>query len=72
MAIYGMMQGAAFGPETVKAMTKAYEGALQELKLRDRSDPLTRIVARRVIDCAQMGERDPHRLRDFALKSLAG
>jgi hypothetical protein len=72
MAIYGMLQGAAFGPEAVKAMTTAYEGVLQELKLSDRSDPLTEIVARTVIDCAQTGERDPRRLRDFALNFLAG
>jgi hypothetical protein len=39
MAIYRMLQGAAFSPEGIKAMTTAYEDALQELKLTDRSDP---------------------------------
>jgi hypothetical protein len=43
MAIYRMLQGAAFGPEGIEAMTTAYEDALQELKLTDRCDPLTEV-----------------------------
>jgi hypothetical protein len=41
-------------------------------KLTDRSDALAEIVARKIIGCAQTGERDPNRLRDVVLKSLAG
>jgi hypothetical protein len=72
MAIYRVLREAAFGPEAVKAMTTAYEGVLKELKLTDRSDALAEIVARKIIECAQTGERDPNRLRDVVLKSLAG
>jgi hypothetical protein len=71
MAIYRVLQEAAFGPEAVKAMTTAYEEVLKELKLTDRSDTLAEIVARKIIECAQTGERDPNRLRDVVLKSLA-
>ena len=38
--------------------------------LVDRTDPLTEIVAKKVIECAQFGERDRARLRDGALKLL--
>jgi len=38
--------------------------------LRDRYDPVTEIIARRIITCAQQGERDPARLCDLALSSL--
>jgi hypothetical protein len=71
MAIHQMLRGAAFDPEALTAMTKAYEEVLQELKLRDRSNGLTEIVARKIIECAQTGEPDLRRLRDVVLKSLA-
>jgi hypothetical protein len=56
----------------IKAMTTAYEDALQELKLTDRSDPLTEVVAPKIFECAQKGERDTDRLRDHALKAITG
>jgi len=46
--------------------------SLSSLGLIDRADPLTKVVAEKIIECAQMGERDPVRLRDCALKSLQG
>jgi hypothetical protein len=72
MAIYRVLSEAAFDPEAVKAMATAYEEVLQELKLTDHSDGLNETVARKIIECAQTGERDPNRLRDVVLKSLAG
>jgi hypothetical protein len=72
MAIYRLLKEAAFDPEAVKAMATAYEEVLQELKLTDRSDGLNETVARKIIEYAKAGERDPSRLRDVVLKSLAG
>jgi hypothetical protein len=51
-------------------MTAAYEGVIGRLKLADRADPLTEIVARRIIDYAAAGERDPIRIRDSVLEEL--
>jgi hypothetical protein len=70
MAIYRLLREAAFDDGTVALLTKAYEDALRELALTDRTDPLTEIVARKIIDYARMGERDPDRLCELALKSL--
>ena len=51
-------------------MTAAFEEVLRRLGLRDRNDPVTEIIARRIIACAQQGERDPARLCELALSSL--
>ena len=48
----------------------AFEGALLELQLNDREDPVTLTVARRIIELAKQGERDADRLRDRALESF--
>jgi hypothetical protein len=65
--LYRLLQERAFGPEAVVAMTAAYDHVLRELKLVDSHDPLTEIVARRIIDYAAAGERDPIRIRDGVL-----
>ena len=45
-------------------LVAAFEEALQELQLTDRSVPATLTVAKRIIAAAQRGERDPIRLRE--------
>ena len=60
----------AFGPEDITVISVAFKDALKTLGLVDRTDPLTELVARAIIECARTGERDPIRLRDGALKSL--
>jgi hypothetical protein len=41
-----------------------------ERRLVDRTDPATQLVARRMIELAQQGERDPIRLREGAIKGI--
>ena len=44
---------------------------LSVLQLTDRADSLTtERMAKKIIECAQAGERDPIRLRNYAIKSL--
>jgi hypothetical protein len=62
MPIYRLLQNSAFEPEHLSAMATAFEQALADLNLVDRSDPLTEVIARKVIEIAQCGERDPIRL----------
>lgn len=71
MAIYRLLDGAAFEPEAVKVMTDAYEEALRTLRLADRSDPVTEIIARKIIQCANTGENDPARLCEAALRGMS-
>ena len=70
MAIYRLLQNQAFGPEDIERMTVAYEAALKVLRLANRSDPITHIVAERIIEIAQTGVRDPAKLCAAALKDF--
>ena len=71
MAIYRLLQFSAFEPDQIACMRAAYEDALTALDLSDRQDPITELVAKRIIEAAQAGERDPDRLCEVALRDLA-
>ena len=59
----------SFGPEDIEILSNAFEEAVRELRLVDRTDPATQLVAKRIIELAQQGERDPIRLREGAVKA---
>jgi hypothetical protein len=70
--IYPLLKNRGFEPEQVEAMGKAFEATLRALGLTDRSDPLVMIVARKIIELGQQGERDPQRLQERALAEIRG
>ena len=70
MAIYRIFQTGVFEPEEIATMSAAYEDALSVLQLANRQDPITELVARKIIAVARSGERDPPRIRELALKEL--
>jgi hypothetical protein len=70
MAIYRIFKERPFDPEAVERLSAAYECALKALGLANRQDPLTELVARKIIDVAETGEADPDRLCDRALEQL--
>jgi hypothetical protein len=59
-----------FGPDDLRAMTAAFDSALTKLGLKDRTDPATELVAKRIIALAKRGERDPVKLCEGALSFL--
>ena len=69
MPIQQLLNQQFFGPDEIKVLSTAFEEALRELRLVDRTDPATQLVAKRIIELAQQGERDPIRLRDGAIKN---
>jgi hypothetical protein len=71
VAIYRLLQNAAFNPEDTKRMGAAYEQALVELGLNDRNDPLTEIVAKLIVEIAQTGEKNPETICALALRRLS-
>jgi len=71
MAIYRLLQNHAFEPEAITVLAAAYEDTLRSLGLTERTDPLTQIVAEKIIQLAQHGECDPVRLRELALETLS-
>ncbi len=58
-----------FGPEEIEILASALDAVLRALRL-DRDDPATQVIAKRVIDLADLGELDPVRLRDHALEII--
>ena len=72
-----LQRNRAFDPETVHLLAAAFENAWKSLTARgDRfADPLRadhsrEVLAKRIIELAQRGERDPIHLRDDALAYL--
>jgi hypothetical protein len=55
--IYSLLRSGAFRPDEVEVLASAFEAALKELDLRDRSDSATELVAKRIIEFARKGER---------------
>jgi hypothetical protein len=70
MAIHRLFQNTAFTPEDIAVMAAAFDDACRTLAVTERSGERAQNAARKIIECAQMGERDPARLRDCALKAL--
>ena len=70
MPISRTNDNAAFDPEAVKALAVAYDDACAVLHVIDRADPRTTIVAKKIIEHAQQGERDPIRLREAVLTEM--
>jgi hypothetical protein len=70
MAIYRLFKTMTFEPEAIATMSVAYEEALRLLQLADRQDPITELVARKIIDVASNGERDPVKICEQALRDL--
>ena len=68
MPIIRLLQNEPLGPEDIEIVSAVYEQTLSSLGLVDQTDPLTEIVAKKIIECAQTGERDPVRLREGAFK----
>ena len=71
MPLTPYLKGGVFEPQQIGAMTAAFEAVCRSLQLADRTDPLTEIVARKVIDIAATGERNPDRLRVLVLEELS-
>jgi hypothetical protein len=61
MPIRQLLDSNAFNPEEVTMLRAVFEDTLRALKLVDRSDPVTLLIAKKIIGLARRGERDPAR-----------
>jgi hypothetical protein len=64
------LEHGAFGPEATAAMGEAFEAACKELHDADKSEPVRKLIARRIIAAARRGELDAVRLRTAALSRI--
>jgi len=64
MPIRQMLDNAAFDPDKTALLRK---GTLRALNLSDRADPITTLVAKKIIELASHGERDASRLHQAVI-----
>jgi hypothetical protein len=70
MAIYRLLQNSPMGPEEISRLETAYEQTLRALQLKDRSDPITEMIAKKIIEIAQTGVKDASQISQLAMKQL--
>jgi hypothetical protein len=71
MPITRLLQDTAFGPDEIAVLVAAYEDALRALSLVNRTDLATEMVAKKIIELAKQGERDPVRLRERVIEAVS-
>jgi hypothetical protein len=71
MPIRQLLDSNAFNPEEVAMLRDVFEDTLRALKLVDRNDPATSLIAKKIITLASEGERDPTRLRQAAVRAFS-
>jgi hypothetical protein len=72
MPIYGLLHNAAFEPSEVEALAEAFEIICGHLNVTLNNDPLRDLVARKVIDLAERGTRDPQDICVLVLADIHG
>jgi hypothetical protein len=70
MPIRPYLAGQPFEPEIISAMSLAFERTCRGLDLSPKDDPITRLVAEKIINLTQRGIRDPDTLSAMALKEF--
>jgi hypothetical protein len=70
MTIYRLLENTAFGPEEIERLVAVYEKTLRALGLKDRNDPITQLVAEKIIAVGRLGIEDPAEISKLALKEL--
>ena len=69
-SIHRLLGNTEFGPEEIAPLVAAYEETLKKLGLVDRDDPLTEMVAKKIIEVGERGVRDPKQLSEIAIREL--
>ena len=58
------------GPEEISRLEAAYEQTLRTIGLKDRGDPITEMIAKKIIEIAQTGVRDPAEISTLTIKEI--
>ena len=70
MSIARLLHSQAFSPEDIIVISAALEDTLRTLGLTDGADAARDIVAKKVLELAKEGERDPAQLRERVAQAL--
>jgi hypothetical protein len=68
--IIPFLKDGSFDPDTTRAMGEAFDRARKQLHDRGQPDVVQEIIARRIIDIARTGERDPDTMCKRALAAF--
>lgn len=69
MSPHRLIEGAAFEPEMIVLMTRAYQAAVQRV---GKGQPVLVLetLAKRIIEIAGTGERDPQKMIEYAVRGV--
>jgi pyrimidine operon attenuation protein/uracil phosphoribosyltransferase len=70
MPIYRLLRNMPMGPEEISRLTTAYEQALRTIGIVDRGDLLAELLAKKIIEIAQTGVREPSDISTLAIKEI--
>jgi len=71
MPIYALLRNqGVFKPEEMTVLGNVFEDVLQTLGLVDRNDPLAEMIAKKVIEFATAGIREPDRLKAVTIQAF--
>ena len=70
MAVYKLIRNTVFEPKDIERLATAYEQTLRALRLKDRSDPITQLVAEKIIAIGRLGIEVPAEISKLTLKEL--
>jgi hypothetical protein len=69
-AIYKLLENTAFEPKDIERLVTAYDHTLRALRLKNHSDPITQLVAEKILAIGRLGIEDPAEISELALKAL--
>jgi hypothetical protein len=70
VAIYRLLRREVFEPEDVHHLATVYEDIAKALGVIDRNAPVSQLIARKLIELAQAGERDADSLKELTMDAL--
>jgi hypothetical protein len=70
MAVCKLIRNTVFEPKDIERLVAAYEQTLRALRLKDRDDPITQLVAEKIIAIGRLGIADPAEVSKLTLKEL--
>jgi hypothetical protein len=69
MSPHRLIEGASFEPEVILLMTRAYQAAVKRVG-KGQPPLVLETLAKRIIEVAGAGERDPQRMVEHAIRGV--
>ena len=70
MAITSLLEERVFQPEEAARLVAAYERALAQLNLTNRDDPVTELIAKKIVELSATCDGGPEAICSIALQNL--